>query len=699
VSKQLRQPKSKPVGEKASTAGLPASPAASLAWTGKNTILAGLLILLVMVAYWPALSGGYVWDDDKYVTGNPMLTAPDGLRQIWFSAHTQSQYFPLVYTTFRFERMIWGLNPLGFHLINVLLHGINAVLVWILLGRLRVPGAWFAAAIFALHPVQVESVAWVTELKNLESLFFCLLALLAWVRFVDQTSVNRWRYYVLSLIFFLLALFGKTTACTAVVALLLIVWLRRRRFDWSTVWPVFPFAILGVLLGLISIWWERNLGTYDDELQLSFTFLQRLLIAGRALWFYVGKLIWPANLVFSYPRWVIDSHNPMQYLPLLGSAAVAVLLWRCRNRLGRGVIAGVVFFVATISPMLGFISDYTFQYSFVADHYQYSAAIGLFAVVAGVSCTWLAKRHVPALVGPAAGGLLLLVLATLTWRQCGAYHDAETLWRRTLAGNPNSWMAHHNLGVELQDRGQIDEAIEQYQAAVALNPGHVKAQNNLGLCLMAKGDLPEAIKHYNAALALKPDFTPALNNLAIALARTGDYDQAVVQLRRASQIEPGSAGMTMNMGNFLMAGGRPNEAVECFRNGVALSPTDVELRRRLAAALMESGKPIEATVVYREALQLSPDRIDLLTDLGNAWVSVTNYPEAVDSYQKALRINPASAEVRYNLGVVLVAAGKPTEAREQFVEALRLKPDFTEVQKQLEVLSLPDDLKSPKPKN
>ena len=217
------------------------------------------IVVAVFIAYWPALRGGFIWDDDAYVTNNPLLTAPDGLRRIWFSFYTQSQYFPLVYTTFRFEYGLWGLHPPGYHIVNVLLHSANALLVWLVLRRLALPGAWLAAAIFALHPVQVETVAWITELKNTESTFFCLLALLAWMKFAGTHS---WRFYALTFLLYALALFSKTTACTLPAAMLLVLWLKHLPVNWQRWLQVVPFLAAGLAMGLLSIWWERHLGNY-----------------------------------------------------------------------------------------------------------------------------------------------------------------------------------------------------------------------------------------------------------------------------------------------------------------------------------------------------------------------------------------------------------------------------------------------------
>jgi tetratricopeptide (TPR) repeat protein len=726
--------------------------------------LPGLVIIVVVfVAYGPALRAGFVWDDDKYVTDNPMLTAPDGLRQIWFSAHTQSQYFPLVYTTFKVERMLWGLNPLGYHLVNVLLHGLNAVLAWGVLRRLRLPGAWLAAAIFALHPVQVESVAWVTELKNLESLFFSLLALLAWLNVVEASqevgkdAFHRgpdnsgkpgrggtrpyrvgavsgfWPWYLLALGAYLLALFAKTTACTLPAALVLLVWLRGQRLSWRRTAQIVPFVLLGLAMGLVSIWWEGNLGSYNRGLGLSFTFLERALIASRGLWFYAGKLLWPVNLAFSYPRWEISAAKPLQYIPLAGCVVVAAALWVWRRRLGLGVIAGVLFFVASLAPLLGFISNYTFQYSFVADHYQYVASIGLIAVFAGaIAARWgkappapstrpapnlVRTRSTASLTSPGMNGtrwnaslpspkegswgrrwprllpgmltaLLLAVLGCLTWRQCGAYLNSETLWRDTLAKNPSSWMAHHNLAMDLQERGALDEAAEHYRAAIALNPRHTMALNNLGLIEAGKRDLAAAVEHYEAALAVEPDFALAHNNLALALARRGDYEGAVKHLRRALEIEPRMLGAMMNLGDVLKAQGQQQAALETYRKAAALFPTEPGPLRSLAALLLEKGRGDEAVAAYRQGLKAAPDRPDLLLGLSGVLAAQTNYTEAATCCQRVLAADPDNAAAHCSLGELLARQDRVVEARKEFQEALRLQPDSAEAIRQLILLSL-----------
>src|SRR6266508_5142318 len=298
-------------------------------------ILGLVLVLATAVAYQQAWHAGYIWDDDVYVTGNKLLTVPDGLKRIWFSLDSPSQYFPLVYTTFRIERALWGLNPTGYHCVNILLHILNALLVWRLLYVLRVPGAWLAAAIFALHPVQVELVAWITERKNVLMGFFFLLTLLAWIAFLDGRTKRPWLFYGLALILYLLALSAKTTACTLPAALFLILWLQKTPISWKRIFQIIPFLVLGIAMGVLAMWWERY---HQGTSRAVFTFLspiERVLVASRAVWFYLSKLIWPSNLTFIYPRWDIAPTHLLNFVWLLGGVIMCGAIYFLRRYVGR----------------------------------------------------------------------------------------------------------------------------------------------------------------------------------------------------------------------------------------------------------------------------------------------------------------------------------------------------------------------------
>jgi tetratricopeptide (TPR) repeat protein len=677
------------------------------------------LIIVTIFAYYPAWHAGFIWDDDAYVTENPLLTAPDGLRRIWFSFDTPSQYFPLTYTAFYLEHAFWGLNPAGYHCVNILLHAANALLVWRLLARLRVPGAWLAAGVFALHPVQVESVAWVTECKNVLMVFFFLLTLLAWIRFTDEKTMHSWRFYTLALVFYALALSAKTTACTLPAVLLLILWLKKTSISWRRLAQVAPFVVLGIGMGLVTVWWERHhQGTQGKLFEIGP--VDRVLIASRALWFYAAKLLWPANLIFSYPRWTISAVNPMAYGWVVATVVLGVVIWRVRRRTGRGVEVALIFFAATLSPVLGFIMLYTFAYSFVADHYQYLACLGPIALAtAGIKLGLerIAKQR--PILWPVFCAVLLLTLGVLTWRQCGMYKDVETLWRTTIARNPDSWLAYDNLGLALDRQGKVNEAIVQYQQVLKINPDsaethyYTETHYNLGIALAQKGELDEAIAQYKKALEVNPNHTDAHNNLGMALALKGDMAGATAEYQKALEIDPGNAEAHVNMGLALANLGKTDEAIAHYQKALKIKPDIAEAHYDLGMALELKGEDDEAIAQYKQAVAMHPDlgvalnklgeallrkgnfdgamacfeKISAMStdpavrwyDLGNDFLKNGNLDEAIACYRQALSLNPRSADADANLGVAFFQKGQDKEAIDSWQQALAINPSQTYV--------------------
>lgn len=563
----------------------------------QKIIFAAALAVMTVLAYLPAARCGFIWDDDAYVTENPLLTESDGLWRTWFSTNQPSQYFPLVYTTFRLEHSIWGLNPHGYHITNILLHAANAILVWILLRRLSVPGAWVAAAVFALHPVHVESVAWITERKNVLMTLFFLLSILKWLQFVEESQTRRaWRFYVLSLLFYALALFSKTTACTMPAALILILWIKHIPLKAKRWLQVAPYLLFGLAMGIFTVWFELTHQT-TGRLALGLNPVNRTLLAGRALWFYISKLILPLKLCFSYPAWKIDENDPRQYVWLLGCLIMAWSIWRWRDTLGRKAVAAIIFFPATLFPTLGFFSLYTFRYTYVADHYQYVAGIGLIALAVGAGYR-LAHRFgkTGKAVATVAAALLLVVLGTLTWRQTHIYKDLETLWRDTLKKNPDSFLASSNLGVLLLDSGSRLYESEMYlRRAVEIDPACPPAYYNLGNLLKLQGKLDEAISSYRQALKLQmPNPFVVHLNLANALTQNGEYKEAVEHLNEALRIKPDSAEAYHNWGLTLMVQGKIDEAIEKWKKALELNPDLAVARHYLILALKEQNKKQDA---------------------------------------------------------------------------------------------------------
>ena len=593
-----------------------------------------LIILCVVLAYLPAVHNGFIWDDDVYITNDSLLTAPDGLWRIWFSLDVPSQYFPLTYTVFRIEHALWGFNPAGYHWVNLLLHATNALLVWRLLARLRVPGAWLGAALFGLHPVQVESVAWATEFKNVSSLFFILLSLLAWIEFVEERPKPAWRYYGLALLFYGLALCGKTTACTLPAALLLILWLQHKPISITRWLQVVPFVVMGLGMGLVTVCWERyHQGTEGGIFSMSL--LERFLIAGRAVWFYFGKLLWPVNLAFSYPRWTINPADPLAYGWLLALAVLAGFIYFARRIWGRGPEVAALFYVATLAPMLGFFMLYTFRYSFVADHYQYVACIGPLALAAAGISTGLSRfDRINPLLKPAFCGALVLVLGLMTWQRTAAFRDPETLWRDTLAKNPDSWMAYGNLGLALQKQGHYKEAFKNFQQALRLNPDYYEALNDLGTLYAMASRYDEAIGYYRRANRSRPNSFDTLKNLGSALAATGQFDEAIADYRQAIQISPNHPEAFVYLGMTLGQAGRDREAVEAYRAALKLNPDLPEALNNLALILATSSDDglrngPEAVQLAGRACQLTQLRQPLFIEtLAAAYAEAGRFQEA-----------------------------------------------------------------------
>ena len=539
----------------------------TFAWLGAASLAA-----LTVFAYWPAWHGGFIWDDDRYVTHNYLLIASDGLRRIWFSLDAPSQYFPLTYTVLRIERSLWDLNPVGYHWVNILLHLGSALLVWCILARLKVPGAWLAATIFALHPVQVESVAWISELKNVLMGFFFLLTLLTWIEYVDATHKHRRILYVAALVFYLLALSAKATACTLPAALLLVLWLKKTAIGRRALLEIIPFVLLALGMGLLAVWWEKyHQGT---RMLVSLGPLERLLIASRAVWFYLGKIFWPAKLTFIYPRWQIDAASPVAYFWLIAAIAFVVAIYCGRRRFGRSVEVATLFFVVTLGPLLGFIMLYTFRYTFVADHYQYLASIGPIALASAGLVTLSRSSKTRQRVVGGTSFAILICLGLLTWRQSATYRDAETLWRATIAKNPDCWMAYNNLGVVQFEKGNVEDAIEKYRQSLGLHSDYPEAHYNLGSALLQKGYADEAIRQCEEALKIQPNEPDAHIVLGNAFMAKRDVDRAINQYQQALTVRPEDSNAHYNLGIALQEKGETERAAREYEKARKYEPRD-----------------------------------------------------------------------------------------------------------------------------
>jgi len=555
----------------------------------QSWLLATVLVVLVFAAYFPALRGGFIWDDDDHLTQNRTVLSSDGWRGIW-SSLSVSRYYPLTLTSFWAEHQLWGLTPRPYHAVNVAIQAVNAILLWIVLRRLNVPGAWLGAAVWAVHPVNVESVAWVTELKNTQSGFFFLLAALFYLRFEDGSGR---RGYVLALLCAAAAMLSKPSTVILPGILLLCSWWRRGRWNWVR---LLPFAALAAGMSLLTIVEQRHHIQTEGAAEWSLTWAQRLALAGRAVWFYAATLVFPVNLTFIYPRWEL----PGSWLPLAAAGAVAGVLVHFRQQpRARAAIFGLSCFVVALLPVLGFFDIYFFVYSFVADHFQYLASMALIALVMAV---------VPRAIGIGA----LIVLAIATWRLTPVYTTSESLWRDTLRKNPRAWMARVNLGSELQSQGKLSEAIAQYEQA----------------------------------RALKPDCAEAYNDLGNALLEAGQVETSLVQCQEALRLKPNYADAHSNLGNALLRLNRPLDAMAQYQEALRLRPEHADAHNNLGSALFQVGRVAEAEAHIREAIRLKPDFAMAYVNLGVVLARAGRLNEAIQQWEQALRLQPADPETR-----------------------------------------------------
>ncbi|HVM51308.1 MAG TPA: tetratricopeptide repeat protein [Candidatus Acidoferrum sp.] len=566
----------------------PSSPSAAAGrqpGRSRDWLFALFLLAATLLAYLPALPGGFVWDDDAWTTRIPKLTQDGaGLWQMWSKPGALQQYYPLTGTTFWLDHQLWGTWTLPYHVENVVLHACAAMLLWRLLRKLQVPGAWLAGAVFALHPVMVESAGWITERKNVLSLCFFLAALLAYGQFTglwrgpDQMAEaagspsRRRRAYGWALLLFVAALLAKATAFCLPAVILLACWWKRGGILWrEDVLPTLPFFAVAVMLGTVTAWVERNtVGAKGPE--WAFTLVERCLIAGRALWFYAGKLLWPAHLCFVYPQWRLSPGSFVQWLYPAAAAGALMALWLLRSRIGRGPATAAFYFAGTLFPVLGFMNVYGMRFSFVWDHWVYLSSLGLIALVCALAASAVERFGSPWLLY-AVAAVLLPVLGVLTWRQCGMYADLETLWRTTIARNPSCWLAQNMLGFHLAEQGRIDEAIEQYKVGLRVRPDDAGVHNNLGAALLGKGQVDEALGHYREALRLSPNYLEAHCGLAEALEAKGRNDEAALHYREAIRLKPKYFVVHLALARNLSRAGHAREAASQMEEFLRACPS------------------------------------------------------------------------------------------------------------------------------
>src|SRR5262245_32545618 len=610
-----------------------------------------LLCALTAVAYWPSLHGDFILDDDILLTSNDLIKNPGGLHQIWFTT-APTDYWPVTNTSLWLEWRLWGMNPTGYHATNLVLHIVSALLIWQILRRLQIPGAFLGALLFAIHPLCVESVAWIAQRKNTLSMLFFLIAIYAWLKsekiarepIVDisaelnrsptsdqtpkRTCFSPRAWYWLSFLAFIAAMLSKGSVAILPLFLLVLCWWQEDRITRGDLRRTAPFFAAALALTFVNIWFQ----THGSGIPIrTATFWQRLTGAAAAIWFYLYKSIIPVDLTFIYPNWQVESDQWHWWLPLLAVAAVtAALYWLRRNRWFRPVFCAWMAFCIALAPAVGFADVGFMKFSLVADRYTYIALIAPMALIAAACTLWY--RQATGLLRLAAAIVIAFLISTrtyLTWHRGTLFSDPITLYQATLAKNPNSWLLHNNLGSAYSSFGWFEAAIDEYQLALdAERPDDARIRYNYGNALAGLGRYPEAIEQYRMALQIKPDDARSHNNLGSALHNSQQFEAAEKAFRTALKLQPFFPEANANLGTVLLDEGRAAEAVGYFLQAVQQRPSYSKAWYRLADAYLQTGESKKALLAARRALALAESQAQTeLAERIRAWLAAPPSPK------------------------------------------------------------------------
>ena len=563
-----------------------------------NQLARGVAIFLIsVVIYIPAMSAGFIWDDDQEITANPSLQNLPGLVEIWTGAKS-ADYFPLKTTMLWIEFQLWGLNAHGYHTVNIIVHAIDALLLWMVLSQLKVPGAWLGSLLFAIHPVHAESVAWIAERKNTLSLFFYLLSISAWLRFEDT---EKRKLYLWSLVLFLGALLCKTHVVVLPAVLVLLTWWKTGTLTKRDLLRTVPFFVLALVLGVVTVWFQNGRAIGQEVIPISDHFSTRLAGSGVAIWWYVSKALFPVNLNTIYNdidpfgaglRWPITEGYWWMFVAGAFVLITLHLLWLARNWLGRTPFFVFAYFVGTLFPVLGFFKMSYMRLTLVADHFQYLSDISVVALTGALIALGLKKlepQFKPILIGSTV--VLVFCFSAYSWERAGVHQSEKTLWTACLAKNNDSWQAHNHLGAVIYMEGRPRDAAPHFQRAVDLKPANPEVHNNLGLVLAAFGQWEEALAQYRQAVEIKGDVPAMRRNLADALTSRGKLDEALPHYEQLVKEMPGDPGVHLSYGYVLAQLKRLPEALREFEMAVKIDPNNPRARQNVDAVRQQLGVP------------------------------------------------------------------------------------------------------------
>jgi tetratricopeptide (TPR) repeat protein len=668
---------------------------------------AAFIVVASLIAYAPALRGDFLWDDDYHVSNNRLLESWGGLQQIWFDVfggprnYPLPQYYPMTHTSFWIEYRLWGLNPTGYHVTNVILHAASALLVWLILRKLAVPGAWVAAAVFAVHPINVESVAWIAERKNVLSGFFFFASIYVYLRYAGVIAPpeipseyfslppERERVYALALVLFVFAVLSKTVTATMPAVVLLVIWWKRGRIPMRDVLMLLPLFALGVAAALLTSYMEQHrVGAAGAD--WDYGIVSRTLIAGRAFWFYLGKLVVPYPLIFNYPRWDPHDTRAVLWIYPIAAAALLVTLFALRNRIGRGPVTAMLYYAGTLFPAMGFVSVFPHRYSFVADHFAYLSLVGPIALAVG-AITWASVKYMPrdvfasgAPAATAAGVLLVFFLLSLF--RARAFAGPQALWEDTLEKNRESWLAANNYGVwlrDVKDPPDLDKAAIWFDWVMRKRPDHPESRYNMGVIAQMRGERAAERRFYEEALARRPDYAPALLRLGNILEEDGNFDEAERLYRRVIETVPRDYKAHMALGFVLERQKEFDEAIEAYEKASEIDPQSPWPFIQIGGIRIKQDRFDEAMRYMAEAGRRDPRNPLVPNAVGFMFYASGYLPEARVMFERALALNPRMVDAVTNLGLVAARAGFPEEARKLFEQALAINPKFNKARQSL----------------
>jgi len=601
------------------------------------------ILAAVLAVYAPALDGGWQWDDDMYFTKNPLLNDPARLWKAWFAPGSFIEYYPIAQTVQWIQWQLWHEQTLGYHLTNVVLHAIGALLLWRLLAKLGLRYAWLGGMLFAVHPAQVESVAWIAELKNTLSLPPFLLALIAYLEFDERRQP---RDYAVALLWFTAAMLCKISMAPFAFVILLYAWWKRGRVTLADARAAAPFLLIAVILAALTIH-AGQVYTRDvvPGATMPGSLAAKLALAGSSLAAYLAIFLWPVGLLPAYAKWPVNPPPLLDFLPWLLLLALVIWAWTARRTWGRHVLLGLGFFVLFITPFLGLNTVSYMDFTWVMNHFLYLPCIGLIGLaVAGLekAVALVANDVRPFVLSVAV--MLLFVLGVDANRYAALYRDQETLWTYAAQRDPKSFAAHNQLGVVLEQKGDTAAALDQFQQARAIEPTFAEAANNVGTTLLDSGRAAEAADAFRQSIQLAPKYAMAYYNLGNALRQLGRLPDAIAQFQQALQLDPLNAEAENNLADVLLASGRNDEAFAHYARAAGIAPTYAGAQYNWGVALLQTH----------------------------------DIPGAIPHFQRAIAINPGYVEAHFNLGIALYQTGRTADAIAEFQTALRLRPDFTQ---------------------